>query len=195
MRDYSEFFWLPFDTITWLRRVVPDLGLWMALRTIRDDNDAELIRVEDLRPEMFESEREEPIQLYLGSSEALSPPVWGHVGRRRELDNEKSYSIQFVPSTFSPGQNALSLGRMAILRLSYYEDHDRATRLAALFRRLQAMAREHSDRSQGIVQILSTGGIKRWNHMLVGKSLRNTSGVHLRQFFDVDDVVFEARSL
>jgi|EndMetStandDraft_2_1072991.scaffolds.fasta_scaffold91993_2 hypothetical protein len=51
------------------------------------------------------------------------------------------------------------------------------------------------DRSQAIVQTLSTGGIKRWNHMLVGKSLGECKGLRLRQSLDADRVVFEARSL
>ena len=180
MRKFAqEFFWTPAELLAWLRRVREELGLWIVVWRV--GKSAEVAELDSIQPSMFSGGQEDSVQLFLGTATLSAAPQWRMVADRRELDFQRSYAVQLVPSMLSADGGLLLQGRLAILRPTDYEDEKRAVELAKLFRRLAAELKRDSDAGHVIVQPLPTGESKRWSDMLVGSAIAE-SGLKLKQF-------------
>ena len=164
-RFYQQFFWMPTETLSWIKSVVPALRLWTVLGRVGKDQ--QLIPVTDLQPDMFEKEEADAVQMFLGSPDLSTEPEWDEEPGRRSIDFGRSYAIHFVPAILTPDHKTLLEGRMAIFRLDQYEDYDKATRLSELFQRLQKSMKQESDRSRVIYELYN-GQKKYFRSMLVG---------------------------
>ncbi len=164
-RFYQDFFWMPIETINWIKSVVPALGLWTVLWPV--GGNAQLIPVTDLQPDMFEDKEAEAVQIFLGSPDLSAEPKWREAGGRRLIDFGPSYAIQFAPAILTPDHKTLLEGRMVIFRLNEYEDYDSAIRLSELFKRLQKSMKQESDRSRVIYELYN-GQKKYFKNMLIG---------------------------
>lgn len=185
----QEFFWLPEPLTTWVQRICQDQGLWLVVWQV--GNSAELVDPESLPSSRFRSAQDKPIQLFLGEPSLCQSPVWRTVGDRREVDFPRSYAVQLVPSLVVNEGTTLLQGRIAILRMSDYEDERRAAALAELYRRLRTALKRESDARNVVVQPMTDGTRKRWKDVLVGSGVSD-SGLKLKQFsagtveFDVE---------
>lgn len=187
----QEFFWEPEELTGWVKRVCDEAGLWLVIWQV--GRSANLADPAAVRPSMFKAMQDDSIQLFLGEPSICPAPRWRVVEDRRELDFKESYAVQLIPCIVAPDGNTLLQGRLAIMRERDYDDKSRAAELTNLFRRLQSRLKQESDVSRVVVQLLSNGGKKRWNRMLVGKSLPD-NGLKLKQFsrggveFQIDPV-------
>jgi hypothetical protein len=175
----QEFFWTPHELQAWLIRVCDELGLWLVLWRV--GRNADNVNPDAIQPSMFESVADDAIQIFLGSPSICPKPVWRIAGDRRELDFIRSYAVQLVPSVLAVDHKTMLQGRLAIMRPVDYDDSNRAKQVAELFKQLRAKLRQDSDRSRIIVQQLPDGDKKRWQDVLVGKSVPK-SGLKLKQF-------------
>ncbi|MGB5102435.1 MAG: hypothetical protein WBO04_03835 [Steroidobacteraceae bacterium] len=175
----QEFFWTPTELLTWLRRVREELGLWLVVWRV--GKSAELVELDSIQPSMFCGGQEDSVQLFLGTASLSPAPQWRVTADRRELDFQRSYAVQLVPSMLSTDGRMLLQGRLAIMRPTDYEDQKRAAELAKLFRRLTAELKRDSDAGRVIVQPLPTGERKRWGDVLVGRQI-SESNLKLKQF-------------
>jgi hypothetical protein len=125
----------------------------------------------------------------LGTSEIIPAPVWRQAGGQRLLDFQKSYAVQVAPPIMVVEKKILLQGQMAIFPRRQYEDSKKADRLIALFRHLRTDLVERSDRSHVVIQTTSSGTIKRWKDILLGRQVSN-SGLLLKQFVK-GEVFFE----
>jgi hypothetical protein len=156
------------------------MRLWIVLWPVGED--ARLIEAGDLRSEMFNCLTEESLQLFLGTAAIAPHPLWCTAGGRREIDFQRSYAVQLVPSVIAPDAKTLLEGRMAILRSDQYADAEAAKELIALFRRLQSEMKRASDHQHVVVQTLTNGEKKKWRNILVGRELPSSNIVQLKQF-------------
>ena len=175
----QEFFWRPAELQLWLRRVCEELGLWLVVWRV--GKSAELVDLASIQPSMFCGGQEDSVQLFLGTASLSAAPQWRVVADRRELDFQRSYAVQLVPSMLSADGEILLQGRLSIMRSTDSDDQKRAAELTKLFRRLAAELQRDSDAGRVIVQPLPTGERKRWEDMLVGPGIAE-SKFKLKQF-------------
>ena len=169
---------MPDELATWVKHICAELGLWLVVWRV--GRNADLVAPKALQSSWF-SGADESVQLFLGDPKLCVEPQWRVAGDRRELDFQRSYAVQLVPSLLAKDGHTLLQGRLAIMRESDYSDVSRYAELGALFRRLRSDLKRRSDSSHVIVQPLSGGGHKRWNDIQVGAAVLGSAKV-LKQF-------------
>jgi hypothetical protein len=178
---FREFFFTPAEVHKWIVDAIHDLKLWAV--DWRVGSDATIIGPADIQPDWFVSDREQPLQLFLGR-DSLSSPHWRQNHGKQLLDFAHSYAVQVVPPILIESRSTLLQGRIAILRANEYADSGKATALRELFGELTKHLEGFSAVDYVISQELSTGKKKVWRDIALGAAIPQMSGVHLRQFLD-----------
>lgn len=189
-RFQVEMFWMPSETVAWLRWLANEYDLWFAVWPVGFDT--QLIEVAKFSPENFCSNSEDSIQIFIGHANISGKPHWRSIADKRILDFSKSYAVQFVPSILMPDRGILLQGRLTIFDPDQYGDIHRGQELVEFFRALKSSMIKYSDRKRVIVQTLTTGKKKQWRNILVGKAIEKNGSFQFKQFengaveFDVE---------
>lgn len=174
----QEFFWTADELADWIKRICAEYGLWLVVWHV--GRNADRIKPEELHPSWF-SGADESVQLFLGDPNLCPKPQWRVAGDRRELDFQRTYAVQLVPSLLAKDGKTLLQGRLAIMREADYGEAASYAALSALFRRLKSDLKRRSDAHHVVVQPLSGGGQKRWSDILVSTAVAS-SAKSLKQF-------------
>lgn len=191
-RRQLEMFWMPPETVDWLKTLSSKYDLWFALWSVGFD--IRLIEVSELIPEMFCNKTEDTVQIFIGHTSISEKPIWQSVANNRIINFSESYAVQFVPSILVPDRGILLEGRLAILQTNQYIDEYKSQKLAEFFHMLKLSMIKHSDRNRIVTQTLETGQKKQWPKVLIGKTIVKSNSLRLKQFanghvdFDVEEL-------
>jgi hypothetical protein len=174
-----ELFWMPNESVRWLRGTAHERDLWMVMW--KGGSPAREISAGELSADMLCDTDEDTIHFFLGLRD-LQAPVWRESNGRRHIDFPKSYATQFVPPVLAPGQTTLLEGRAAIFDCDKYEDSAKADKLASFFDSLRTSMKKHSDQRRIVVQDLASGTLKKHPGKLVGSEVPDDGSLALKQF-------------
>jgi hypothetical protein len=171
-------YWMPEETVSWLRRTVRERELWIAMS--QRPNALREIDVDEVSAGMLYDVGGDSMQIHLGTRR-VAAPFFHEAGGNTHIDPLRSYSIQFVPAVIAPGRAALLEGRSGHTGLNHFEDRTKAESMASLFKELRSSLKKHSDPTKVVVQDLTDGTTKRLGGILVGRTVPS-DGLILKQF-------------